>query len=165
MSEKSGIDKERELLAVDLSHEDALGVVIRGHIRIEGLLVRYIDAKLPNPQHIEDQNFGYYERTSLAISLGLREDLKGPLRALGKIRNQFAHTPDVAFSENQYKDFVSAFSKKDKEVFEKSLAKVAADSKTDVRKFTHRDLFRFLITTLWAACRAEVFVIEESAIE
>jgi len=165
MNKRTEIDEERSQLSVDLANEDDLGAVVRGHIRIESLLVRYINAKLKYPKHIESQRFGYYERSSLALALGLRGELKGPLRALGSIRNDFAHSANVIISEKNYIDFISSFSKGDKSVFEKSIENLGKNTGFDINKLTHRDLFRGALSTLWAACRVEVKFAEESKIE
>jgi hypothetical protein len=55
----------------DLMAEDELGVVIRAQIHIEALLIRLLEALVPYPENLEKMNLDYFQRVSLAVTMGL----------------------------------------------------------------------------------------------
>lgn len=78
-----------------LSGEDDLGVVIRVAIWTENILVRLVEQPLPAPKELEKLNLDYHGRISLAVALGMPADMAPALRALGSLRNRFAHRLDM----------------------------------------------------------------------
>jgi hypothetical protein len=161
ITEDDEIDQEMKQLSVELANEDDLGAIVRAHIRIENLLFRYISALTPRSRHLKEARLDYYKKTSLALAMGLREDLKGPLRSLGSVRNDFAHEPNAGLHEKQLTDFVSSFSVYEKNAYEMTIKMVTQDQLDDGFPLTHKDHFRVAVLTLWSACRRQVKAAEE----
>ena len=78
-----------------LTHDEPLVTVVRGHIHIEAALNRFLEHALRYPHRIKYDRWNWFQRVDLAIGLGLREELRTPLKKLGDIRNRFAHRPDA----------------------------------------------------------------------
>lgn len=78
-----------------LSEEDDLGCVIRLTIVVEGILIRMTEQIVPNPRELEKLNLDYHGRVSLAVALGMPVEIAPALRALGRLRNRFAHRLDA----------------------------------------------------------------------
>lgn len=159
------ISKEIDLLSKDIANEDDLGAVIRGHIRIESLLSRYISAAVIKPEKIEGRRFEYSARVAISLALGLRDGLQGPLTSLGTIRNGFAHTPEKSISEKDFSDFIASFDKKDKQDFESSWKRIEDENEQNAAApLTHKDRFRVAMVTLWTACRKELISVNKKKV-
>jgi len=87
--------------------EDELGVVVRAHLYIEYELGRFLCAALPIPNELG--RLEYSVRVRLALACGLRADLKGPLNALGALRNRFSHRPGYVLTEKDLNDLYATF--------------------------------------------------------
>ena len=75
-----------------LTKEDELGCVIRAHIQIEQLLRRALSRWIPHPEHLNKLNADYDGLVTIALMHGMDESYGPPFRAIGKLRNNFAHT-------------------------------------------------------------------------
>jgi len=102
-------------LTRDLFREDEMGAVVRAHIRIENLLINTIERLTPKPKHLGRLNFDYDSRVTLALALGLKDQFGPPLRALGKIRNDFAHKVDTALSTEMVNNLYACLGAEDKD--------------------------------------------------
>ncbi len=111
----SSADQDR--FYADMSGEDALTVVVRAAIYIESHILRLIEANL-DPVHINKMDLTYLQRVYLAAAIGMEPRLVKPLKALGEIRNKFAHRLDASLSENEAANFYSAFDSVDKQVIQ-----------------------------------------------
>lgn len=87
--------REVSALTADLFREDDLGVVLRVHLRIENVLNRFLNAMAPFPDYLDGASLRYYQKVRLALALGLVPEAEPSLRAFGKLRNDFAHQPDM----------------------------------------------------------------------
>jgi hypothetical protein len=72
-------------------NEDELGAVIRAHLYIEAELNNYLEACFSNPKYLNKLELPYEKSVVLAIACGLHERLEKPLKAIGTLRNKFAH--------------------------------------------------------------------------
>ncbi|MEJ0075406.1 MAG: hypothetical protein WDO17_08140 [Alphaproteobacteria bacterium] len=98
--------------AFALVGEDALGVVLRCHIEIEHKLGEFLEASLPAPQRLGELSFAMHIR--LALGCGLRRTLDAPLKALNKLRNEFAHESGKVLTSNDVERFYEAFADDDR---------------------------------------------------
>lgn len=111
--ELSAADQDR--FYADMSGKDALTVVVRAAIYIESQLIHLIETYL-DPAHIAKMDLSYLQRVYLAAAIGMEPRLVKPLKALGEIRNKFAHRLDVELSQNEAENFYSAFDPVDKQI-------------------------------------------------
>ncbi len=151
---------EAVLLSKDIANEDDLGAVIRGHIRIENILSRYISAVVKNPEKIEGRRFEYSAKVDICLALGLRSELQGPLIKLGKIRNDFAHKTDRSIAEEDCNALISSFCASDKKVCDGGLDNFETNGPKEKSSMTDKDRFRMAMVTLWAGCRYELSKVE-----
>ena len=103
--------------------EDDLGVVIRSHIIIEKSLNSFIESLMYDKKEFRNIKLEFDKKVKLAVSLGLTDRFKAPLRSLGKLRNQFAHTIRSEISAQDANNLYKSFSAEDKEVLHDSLSK------------------------------------------
>jgi hypothetical protein len=87
-----------------LSEADDLGCVIRLTIVVEGILIGMIEQVVPNPKELEKLNLDYHGRVSLAVALGMPVEIAPALRALGKLRNRFAHRLEAKLEVGEVTD-------------------------------------------------------------
>ena len=99
-----------------IQNEDALGAVVRGHLHIEAGLNDFLGVVTPFPEHLPD--LSYSQKVGLACAFGLKEEHAPPLRALGKLRNDFAHKLSSELSSNAIQNLRSALGKTDRAAVE-----------------------------------------------
>jgi len=137
-----------------LEGEDELGVVIRGQIHIETQLLRLLALLTPYEQHLENMNLNYTQRVELAQALGLKPQYGPPLKALGRIRNDFAHKPHTRRSKEHLNDLYGNLAEEDREIvlesFKKTKRKIAASPKVPFRELSLKDQFILVMVSLRA---------------
>jgi len=153
------------LLVKDLFGEDELGAVIRAHIRIESLLHRIIELKASNPKPVKNLELDFDKAVTLALVLGLKEDFGPSLRALGKLRNDFAHKPDMKLTKSAVNNVYKTFNKLEKEHIQTAFKDIKKENETvkQYHKFSdlpESDQLRFLVTTIWASVQSAVVILE-----
>lgn len=74
-----------------LVSEDALGAVVRGHLHLEGLVNGMLCQKVNDTSALSRLNLSYEKKIDLLAALGFKESLVAPLKAIGRLRNKFAH--------------------------------------------------------------------------
>jgi hypothetical protein len=84
-----------------MAQDDALGVVIRAGTYIDYQLHMLIKECVPYPATIDRMKLDYDNKINLAIALGLDPRFGSPLKAVGKVRNKFAHRIDAALGDNE----------------------------------------------------------------
>ncbi len=97
-----------------LDAEDELGAVIRAHIHIESCLNALLDGWMVSPTHLAKMQLEYAQKVDLAVALGLKEQYSAPLRALGTLRNAFAHRPGIALTKDRADSIYKALHQDDK---------------------------------------------------
>jgi hypothetical protein len=90
-------------LIENISSDDPLGMVIRGHLYIEAELVALIEDHLPYPHKIDLTRLTFPVKLDLAASMGLfdesgEEDEKEPYYTFNKLRNKLAHNINMEIS-------------------------------------------------------------------
>jgi hypothetical protein len=145
-------DQEQKFIA-DLRGEDVLGVVLRPHIYVEEQLERLLDALVPYPEHLKELNLDYAGKVHLAIAMGLRPEHAKPLKALGSIRNRFAHRLSYQLLQSDTENLYKALSSDNKSIvqqaFERTKAQVS-QSETKFRHMSPKDQFILLVVSLRA---------------
>jgi hypothetical protein len=84
----SDVDK---LFFDDLTREDDLGLVVKAHLHIEHQLAEFIQLSMPSRERCDWTRVGFAAKLEIALGLGLPDQLRKPLEAVGKLRNSFAH--------------------------------------------------------------------------
>lgn len=115
-NELSAADQDR--FYADMSGKDALTVVVRAAIYIESQIIHLIEANL-DAVHVNKMDLTYLQRVYLAGAIGMEPRLIKPLKALGEIRNKFAHRLDASLSENEAENFYSSFDAVDKHIIQR----------------------------------------------
>lgn len=104
--------------------EDPLGAVVRAHIHIEARVNRVLTALTPHPSHLP--NLRYEQQVKLAVALGLNEEILQPLKVLGDIRNEFAHSLDITLTNAMVERLWQSFSKENQETIREAYANIHA---------------------------------------
>lgn len=114
--------------AKDLSREDFLGVILRGHLHIEAMLNAKIRARLRYPAAIQldgDKGLGFAKKIELAVAIGIvPNDLAPVFKRLNKYRNHLAHNLSFQPGLNEARDFQRLFPPKVGSFYEYMKAKL-----------------------------------------
>ncbi len=161
MDTSAEIQAEIQALTTDLFREDEMGAVVRAHIRIEGLLIRTVESLLPRPQQLRKLNLDYDQLVTLALALGLREEFGPPFRALGKLRNDFAHKLGTSLSKQVVSNLYETLGSEKKAQVQACFSRIKAEheSTKNIKRFSDLepgDQFKLIAISLWAAARAAV---------
>jgi hypothetical protein len=122
-----------------LTSGDTLGGVIRLHLYIEHELNIFISSRLPTGV-LDALQLTYSKKINLALTLGLAPDLKGPLKKIGKIRNDFAHNLDHILTVDEVDGLFDSFGPKLKEVTKKAFDSARAMPSGARHPATHHEL-------------------------
>ena len=159
-------DNELGKFTEDLSREDEMGAVIRAHIRIENILLAVVEKLTPHPQHLKKLGLDYDGYVTLALALGLKERFGPPLRALGKLRNDFAHKVDFKLTQPAVTNLYAAMATEDKAQVQSMFAQIKdLNEETRRKRFTElepMDQFKLIAITLWAVAKAAQIKLTES---
>jgi hypothetical protein len=84
------------------SFDDALQIIIRGHLYVGAEIDDLITEQLPQPEYLDLDSFNFPKKIDLLIDLGLLppED-KGGYLSLNRLRNKIAHDLDYIITEDQ----------------------------------------------------------------
>lgn len=141
-------------LAKDLTKDDDLGAVVRGHIRLENLVLELLDLLAPKPEYLKRLRLSYERRVNLALLLGMDEELGPPLLALGKLRNEFAHKIGTELTKQRVNNLYDALDELDKEQFHVSLENIQRDHEApaslgNFERMPPKDRFCLITVVLW----------------
>lgn len=146
---------EIDAFARDLTNTDDMGKVIRAHIRIERIIYAIVKQLVPFPDKLPDLNFNAI--VSLALALGVVEKYGPPLRALGKLRNDFAHDLETKLTSERVNAIFGAFSESDREGLKRDYKRMQSRNPPlagiSFSALTPADKFTLLIMRLWGAAR------------
>jgi imidazoleglycerol phosphate dehydratase HisB len=160
MAKAPSTDQTQDQFYKDLMGEDALGVVIRAHIHVEHQLNAFIEEIVPYPDELRPMQLDYSQRVHLVVALGLKEELKKPLLALGTLRNEFAHRLTASLTKARVDDFYETFGGDDKEIIHMSVdstrKSLGLGAKGKMKHRTPRDKFILYAVTLRAALLAAI---------
>lgn len=135
-----------------------MGAVIRAHIRIENILLTVVEKLTPHPQHLKKLELDYNGYVTLAIALGLKEYFGPPLRALGKLRNDFAHRADFKLTQASVTNLYTTLSSEDKNHVQSMFSHIKdGNEETSRKKYNELDAmdqFKLIAVTLWAMVKS-----------
>ena len=131
--------------------EDDLGLVVRGHIHVEHELREFIKVAIPKPDELGRME--YSGRVRLALACGLRSNLKAPLNAVGKLRNDFAHQLGMNLTAERVDNIYNSMDKHDKDATLYSYSVITPGSGPEA--FNPRARMVMLFLCLWAPIVAE----------
>lgn len=161
MEHKEAIDK----LVTDLFNEDELGSVIRAHIRLESLLLNIVELTSPNPDYIKRLELDFDKTVTLAQLLGLIDDCAKPLRVLGKLRNDFAHEPNMKLSKSSVNNLYNTLNSEAKQQIQTFFKKTKEENETikPYQKFSDlppTDQFRLTVVVIWAQIHSILLILQ-----
>lgn len=99
-----------EMLA-HITSEDALGAVVRGHLYIEELVNVMLAVKVVDTQSPAKLDLTYANKVDLLCALGFKKSLVPPLKAIGKLRNRFAHDLEIKMQDETVANLYATFDK------------------------------------------------------
>ena len=144
-----------------------MGAVIRAHIRIENLLLRTVEGLLPYPAHLPKLNLDYDGLVTLALALGLKERFAPPFRALGKLRNDFAHKLNSSLTKQAVTNLYNSLATEEKDQVQ-AMFRHIKDENEETRHIARfvglepADQFKLMAVTLWAVVRSAVHIQEQT---
>ena len=101
-----------EVLSRHLSSDDAVAVLLRGHLWVEGALTDLIRSDLEVPDEWPDlERLNFPSKVALARAQGALYLGSEPLLALNRVRNQFAHNVTFEMDATTVAQLVAAFPK------------------------------------------------------
>lgn len=140
-------------LLESLEHEDDLGMVIRAHIVIEQYLNFIIKSYITDIETYKQVKLTYEQTYLLVISLGLDSRFKTPLKAIGSIRNAFAHrlrSPSI--SKEDANSIYKSLGKEEKDSLQKDYKKIAKDvDEVQFNQISPRQKFMYCVVIIGAA--------------
>ncbi|MBB2840199.1 UNVERIFIED_ORG: hypothetical protein GGE64_003966 [Rhizobium etli] len=141
----------------DLSREDSLTVTIKGAIYVEQQLDAILKGLSYDPVAFEKIDLTYLQRVQLAVAFGLPKRFLAPLKALGEIRNKFAHVIRDEISGPDMDAFYNTFDPDEKSLIQNTYAKIhkrKIDGKKRPKRLDRLDpieRFQLYVTTLRSA--------------
>ncbi len=139
----------------DLTREDDLGLVVKAHLHIEYQLAEFIQLSMPSPEKCDWARVGFAAKLEVALGLGLPDQLRKPLEAIGKLRNSFAH--NLSYSQAQV-DAVALYNGLPARLHAgvKETYRRIRGSELKPSKLSNRDLLVIMLLNLRQAIQAEV---------
>ncbi len=159
-------NKVLDQLIIDLFHEDELGAVIRAHIRVESVLRNFVVDSAPNPKYINMLELDFDKTVTLAVVLGLNEGYEKSLRVLGKLRNDFAHKPDMKLSKNSVNNLYAQLTPEAKQFLQGSFKKLREENESikPFQKFSDMppaEQLKIIVVSIWAQVQSALLLLNE----
>lgn len=140
--------KEVAVFLGDLEHENELQSILRGHVYIENQIVKLLKGVLVEPTYVLTNNFGFMNKLSLAVGLGLiPKDAFEVLRRVNTIRNNYAHKLTYEVTEadlNSIKQLIRGELKQDFDLWIFEQGRAYANEKDLLKQL------RIVIAFLWS---------------
>ena len=100
---------EEPPFAVKLRGDANLEPVLCAHLHAEQLLFKMLTAGLHDPTVLDLDRLAFSTKARLAVAMGLMSsEVLGPLTALNKIRNNYAHKADYQFTDADKRDLLNS---------------------------------------------------------
>ncbi len=144
-----------------LQREDDLGLVIRVHISIEQQLNEFLSLFCCDFNALEGQEkLSYFQKVCLAEALGVVPEYSRLLKVLGKLRNNFAHKPNVELTVSNVSGLYEAFSSDGKKILQGVYDVLRKKAKSEVpksfKKLPPKDKFILLAVTIQSRLRVAI---------
>lgn len=151
-----------------LMGEDELGVVVRAHIHIEARINELLEKMAAHPEYIRKMNLDYEQLVNLAVALGLKSESARPLKALGTLRNIFAHRLDTSLTKDRVDSLYKTLSTEDKQiaqwVYERTNVQLSMkDAPTSLRGLRPKDKFVLIAVAMRAMLLAAIAQLNSSS--
>ena len=151
------------LLYQDLTREDDVGLVLRGHLHIEHQLMEIACTVLPFADRCDWGVFSYRTKVELAYACGLPQDARDVLLKLGKLRNDIAHKLDASITKQRALDLYNSLSDRHRTGLQESY-KVMMDRPTfSPVSLEPRDLMTLILLNMHSATKAAVLALQGHA--
>ena len=139
----------------DLSREDDLGLVVKGHLHLEHQITEFIQVFMATPARCDWARVGFAAKLEIALGLGLPVHLRGPLEAVAKLRNVLAH--NLQYSQSRV-DAVALYNGLPPRLHARAKETYLKIRGAELRpsKLTNRDLLVILLLSVRQAIQAEV---------
>jgi hypothetical protein len=139
------------LLTKELSNEDDLGAIVRGHIVVEATLNELLEKLVFWEEYLPSLRFE--QKIKLCAALGMDPELIEPLKELGNMRNTFSHKIKIRLSMKMVQKFYVTFNENDKEIINSNICLVSGVGRKDEAKLLSnmhpKQLFIFVLVVLW----------------
>jgi hypothetical protein len=137
-----------------LQQEDQMGLVIRTHLFIEYELNKLLELIIPGKKQLKAMGLDYFQRANLLCAIAIDDIYLSPLLSLGKIRNEFAHKPNMKLTKGRERNLYESLSPKDKKivqkVFKSSNESMPPNKRLNFKKLESPDLFILIAVALRA---------------
>jgi len=98
-------------LMTHLNAEDPLALVLRGHLYVEAVLIKQIEAVIVDKKAFTCARLPFPTKIKIAVALGRidRDDARG-FNALNDLRNDFAHNVETKLTKQDEENLYNALS-------------------------------------------------------
>lgn len=168
MEVPSHLKTQLDALAKDLARDDDMGAVVRAHIRIENILIQIVEALLPEPSVVKRMNLDFDGYVNLALALGLAKELGPSLRAMGSLRNKFAHRLGTELDVPAVKNLYESLPPRDKKQIHASFTRIRDQHesvKAAAKNYSQlgpKDQFQLIAVVLWCSLQARLFKLQSA---
>lgn len=100
---------------MDTKSNEILVVILKAHLYIERELIKTLTETILDEKILKNTTF--IQKLELAKSMGIIDDIYGPLKKVNSIRNGYAHNIGYEFDQKQFDDLISTLTKEDKDQF------------------------------------------------
>ena len=138
----------------DLTREDDVGLVRRGHLHIEQQLMEIARAILPFGDRCDWGEFTYRAKVELAYACGLPKDTHDALLRIGKLRNDFAHKVDACIPKQRAMDLYNGLSDRHRIGAQESYKVMVGGPTFSPSNLEPRDLVTLVFLVIHSAIKA-----------
>jgi len=149
-----------QLLYQDLTREDDVGLVLRGHLHIEHQLMEIARTVLPFGDRCDWGMFSYRTKVELAYACGLPQDARDVLLKLGKLRNDFAHKLDASITKQRALDLYNSLSDRHREGLQEAYKVMMEKPIFCPASLEPRDLVTLILLNMHSATKAAVLALQ-----
>ena len=143
----------------DLTREDDVGLVLRGHLHIEHQLMEIARVVLPYGDRCNWGAFSYRTKVELAYACGLPDDVRQTLLKLGTLRNDFAHKLGASITQQSALDLYNSLANKHQTILRDSYKDMMGVTQFSPSKLEPRDLVTLIFLNTHTATRAAVLAL------
>ncbi|MBQ0819483.1 hypothetical protein KBI52_04500 [Microvirga sp. HBU67558] len=141
-----------------LTGEDDLAAIIRSHLYIEHELNVFLEGRIPE-QVFETIHIEYFDKIKLAVSLGFPSKYKAALKAVGTIRNKFAHNLRTQLTSTMLDELYQVFDPVTKEGIQWGFKRINPHFPGRSKPKSHkemplRDRLSLYVVHIWAGLKA-----------
>ncbi|MTP77993.1 hypothetical protein GMB70_04870 [Turicibacter sanguinis] len=145
--------KEYKIFIKNTQSSELLVMFLKAHLYIEVELTNMLTETIIDEKVIRNSTFS--QKLDLANSMGMLDEMYGPIKKVNSIRNSYGHDVNFKFDEEIFTDLISTLSKQDKDDFlsEYEIWKPLL-YKGDIPEFNYKT--QFLLSNIWfgiVSCR------------